>query len=95
VDATKKEVRPRDGCNVEFTELHLGTVDEITETGPALGKPFWTIGFEAFNDETRGKHILEEVLKLEFGSAHCPTELKRYLTPEYAAAYPDWLAKAR
>jgi hypothetical protein len=68
---------------------------QITETGPALGKPFWTIGFEAFNDETREKHILEEVLQLELGSAHCPTELKRYLTPEYAAAYPDWLAKAR
>jgi hypothetical protein len=95
VDATKKEVRPRDGCNVEFTELYLGTVDEVTETGPELGKPFWTIGFEAFNDETKEKQILEEVLKLELGNANCPTELKRYLTTEYSAAYPDWLAKAR
>ena len=42
--------------HVEFTELRLGTVDEVTESGPELGKAFWTIGMEAFNDETRVNH---------------------------------------
>jgi hypothetical protein len=95
VDATKKEIRPRDGCNVEFTQLRLGTVDEITENGPELGKPFWTIGFEAFNDEARVKEILEEVMPLELANENCPTEVKQYLRAEHSYAYPDWLAKAR
>lgn len=51
-----------------------GTIDEITENGPESGKPFWTIGFEAFNDEARVKQILEEVLPLELANENCPTE---------------------
>ena len=40
VDAKNKEIRPQDGCNVQLTELRLGTVDEITETEPEVGKAF-------------------------------------------------------
>jgi hypothetical protein len=95
VDATKKEIRPRDGCNVEYTELRLGAVDEIREDRPESGKPFWTIGFESFEDESKGQQILESVLALELGNENCPTELKQYLKAEHSVAYPDWFAKTR
>ena len=83
--------RPTDGCNVEYTELRAGAVGEIAEDKPNTGRPFWTIGFEAFNDENRVIHILREALAAEFTAADCPSELKQFLRAETSFNYPQWV----
>ena len=92
-DANDKAFRPNDGCNVELTKLRIGTVDEISETNPEGGKPFWSLGFEAFNDSNRVEDILTEVMRLELVKAQIPDGLHDYLTSKTTDSYPSWFAK--
>jgi len=87
--------RPTDGCNVEYTELRAGAFGEIAEDKLNAGRPFWTIGFEAFNDEKRVTQILRETLGAEFTAADCPSELKQFLTAETSFNYPQWVTRNR
>jgi hypothetical protein len=82
-----KKDHPDNGCNVELTALHFGTIDEIMAE---KGRPFWTIGFEAFNDKNRVQNILEDVLKQEVEAEDYPNELCQYLTIANSTSYPKW-----
>jgi len=82
--------RPDNGCNVELTELQFGTIGEITEKN---GRPFWTIGFEAFNDKNRVQKILEDVLKQEVEAEDHPKGLCQYLIIANSTSYPKWFQK--
>lgn len=93
INAKNRALKPINGCNVELTELRLGNVDEINETNSGGGKPFWTLGFEAFNDKDRVDNILGEVVRLELQENQYPRELNDYLTNENTNSYPNWFAK--
>jgi hypothetical protein len=83
------KTRPPNGCNVELTELRVGSVDEIREDAPNAGKAYWTIGFEAFDDPNVVTQILREVVKAELTAADCPKELKPYLIKQHSWNYPE------
>jgi hypothetical protein len=89
----KEEKAPKDGCNVELTALRFGSVNEISEKNAEGGSPFWTIGFEAFDDENRVQDILSEALTKEFADERYLRELINYLNAEHSDSYPSWLAR--
>jgi len=95
INAKDENLRPENGCNVELTELRIGNVDEISETNLEGGKPFWTLGFEAFNDEDIVVNVLAEVVRMELLENQCPSEIYDHLASETTDSYPSWFAKFR
>ena len=69
------EIRPRQGCNVELTELR------------ACRSEWWTLGLEAFGDAAKTEVYLRQTVGLALGSEPPPCQLSTH----NSMSYPGWL----
>lgn len=78
------ESRPRNGCNVELTKIHVNDL------------LYWSFGFEAFGDPTRVEEYLDKVAKHVFADQRFPRKFSTghpsgLLSTANSRSYPEWL----